>query len=202
MSLERLLEKIEGDARREAGDLLAQAKEQAAGIKKRGEEEAKRAYDAILESFRDKAGKERMKILSAARMEGRLRLLAVKDEILESTFEAALRAVEECPPGRYRAWLKGVVQRSVGSGSEEIIPATFDLQLLRDGLLEEINGALEEQGKRGELRLSAEVAPVRRGVILKDGKIVTNLSVESLLREVRDRHEEEVLKILFEEEGR
>ncbi len=77
--------------------------------------------------------------------------------------------------------------------------APYDRRLLEDGLLEEINKALKDDGRPGRMSLAVEEAGFRRGVILTGEKFVNNLSLETLMREVRDEHEEEVLKMLFGE---
>ncbi len=197
MSLEKLLEKIEEDARAEAEEILARARQEAEETRKRGEEEALRAGQNILATFREKAEKERVRMISAARMEKRLAILAAKERILEETLASTIRAMENMPLKEYREWLKSMLVRHVVTGNEEVIPSSFDRELLQDGLLQEINQALGSMGKRGELRLSSEGAPFSRGVILRDGNIFTRLSVESLLREAREKNEEEILKALF-----
>jgi V/A-type H+-transporting ATPase subunit E len=199
MSLERLLSKIEEDAETEAEEILAAARTEAERIREQGEREAHRVYESIRSSFRERAQRERLKILSMARMESRLQLLAAKDAILEETNSRAIVTVEEMPEQDYRSLLKAIILRGAASGREEIIPSSFDRRILEEGLLRELNETLKEGGRRGELTLSREVAPVKRGVILREGKVETNLSFEAILREVWERYEEEILRTIFAE---
>lgn len=197
MSLEKLLEKIENDARVEGELIVARAEEEAARIMEEAEEKARREGEAIARSFHARAESERMKLLSQARLEGRIELLAAKDELVEEVFREAKRSFLELPPERYRKWLKNIILKSVVSGDEELVASDHDRELLAAGLLEELNGELRERGSRGELKLSPETAPCERGVILRGGKTESNLSVEAALQRVRAQSEEEVSRILF-----
>jgi hypothetical protein len=88
-----------------------------------------------------------------------------------------------------------IISRNVTSGDEIIVAAPYDRRLLEGGLLAEINRALAESGRTGNLSLAEEEADFGRGVVLTGQQFVNNLSLETLMREVRDEYEEEVLKI-------
>ncbi|NPV59899.1 MAG: hypothetical protein HPY75_09575 [Actinobacteria bacterium] len=199
MSLEKLLERIGEDARAEGERFLAEAREQAARIVKEGEEEALRAAEAIRSDFRERGERERTRILSEALTESRAAYLSVQEELFEEVFEAASREFESLPEERYRDWLKRTILANAGEGVREVIAAPYDRKLLASGLLEEINAALREKAGGRELVLGEREAEFDRGALLRGERFENNLSLRSVLREVRERHEEEVLDILFGE---
>jgi len=199
MSLEKLLEKIEDDARVQGRDTVAAAKEEAGRIESEGTEETRRAAEAIRASFRERGERERTKIMSEALAESRAAFLSAQDRLFEEAFTEALRLFEDLPEQRYRAWLRRIILQNATSGDEVLVAAPYDRRLLEDGLLEEINKALKDDGRPGRMSLAAEEAGFRRGVILTGEKFVNNLSLETLMRGVRDEYEEEVLKMLFGE---
>lgn len=199
MSLEKLLAKIEDDARLEGKRIVAEAKEEATRIKRQGEEEAHGAADEILRSFRERAERERTRIMSEALAESRATFLATQDELYNEVFTAALKQAHSMPEKRYRAWLKRIIVDNTIGGDEEILAAPYDRHLLEDGLLDEVNRALRGEKRKGSLTLSPQEAEFERGVILKGPKIENNLTLRTILRETRDRHEEELLKTLFGE---
>lgn len=199
MSLEKLLERIGEDARAEGERLLAEAREQAARIMKEGEEEALRAAEAIRSDFRDRGERERTRFLSEALTESRAAYLSAQEELFEEALEAASREFESLPEERYRNWLKRTILTNAGEGVSEVIAAPYDRKLLASGLLEEINAALREKAGGWELVLSEREAEFDRGVLLRGERFANNLSLRAVLREVRERHEEEVLDILFGE---
>ena len=201
MSLEKLLAKIGEDARAEGERLVAEAEEEAARIKEAGEEEARRSAEAIRASYRERGERERTRIVSEALTESRAAFLTVQEELFEEIFAAAEREFESLPEERYRAWLKRVILAHAREGVGEVIAAPYDRAILAGGLLEEINATLREGGSAPELTLSEREADFSRGVILRGERFADNLSLRSVLREIRERHEEEALKILFGEAG-
>jgi vacuolar-type H+-ATPase subunit E/Vma4 len=200
MSLENLLAKITEDARTDGERLVSEATEEAAGIKEMGEEEARRSAEEIRDSFRQKGERERTRIMSEALTESRSILLTTQEELFEEVFEAAMREFASLPEQRYRTWLKRTILDNAGEGDQEVIAAPYDRGLLDGGLLEEVNEALREMKHEGSMTLLDEEADFERGVILRGEKYANNLSLRSQLRELRERHEQEVLKILFGEE--
>ena len=199
MSFESLLEKIDEDAHLEGRALVDAAKEEAARLVSEGEEETRRTAETIRASFRERGERERTKIMSEALAESRANFLSAQDNLFEEAFIEALRDFTELPEERYRVWLKRVILKNVSGGKEEVVAAPYDRALLADGLLDEINLALQERGGEASLTLAEEEADFERGVILASGNYINNLSLETLMREMRDRHEEGVLKILFGE---
>ncbi len=199
MSLDKLLERIATDARAEGEEILAQAGEEAARILREGEEEALRSAEDIRSSYRRRGERERTRIMSEALAEGRAAYLSTQEELFEEALAAAAREFESLPEERYRAWLKKVILEHAGEGVDEIIAASYDRSLLAGGLLDEVNAALRERGTQKGLVLSDREADFDRGVILRGDKYANNLSVQALLREVRERREEEILDILFGE---
>jgi vacuolar-type H+-ATPase subunit E/Vma4 len=199
MSLERLLEKIEDDARVQGRSIVDTAKQEAERIKAEGEEEARRTAETIRASFRERGERERTKIMSEALAESRASFLSAQDRLFEEAFTEAMRLFEDLPEERYRAWLSNTILKNASGGREEIVASPHDRRLLAGGLLDEINQSLRERGGEATLSLSEDEAGFSRGVMLRSGNFVNNLSLETLMREARDLHEEKVLKMLFGE---
>lgn len=197
MSLEKLLAKIEEDARREGVEIVAEAEAEAERIKQQGREEARKAGEAVRASILEKAERERVKIMSEGLARSRGAYLAAQEDLYEEIYGGALKEVEQLPEETYAAWLKKTVMRGSTTGEEEILAAPYDRRLLAEGLLEEINRALREEGREGSLALAAGEAEFDRGVLLRGEKIENNLSLETVLSQVRDKYEVELLGILF-----
>ncbi|RJP32596.1 MAG: hypothetical protein C4536_05905 [Actinobacteria bacterium] len=197
MSFERLLEKIGDDARAEGRAIVDAAKEEAARLRGEGEEEARLNAASIRASFRERGERERTKIMSEALAESRAAFLSAQDNLFEEAFMEAMRDFASLPEERYVAWLKRVILENTTGGDEEILAAPYDRLLLAGGLLKEINGALKKTGRAGKMTLAEGEADFERGVILRSGNFINNLSLETLMREMRARHEEGVLRLLF-----
>ncbi|OFW55972.1 MAG: hypothetical protein A2V52_02405 [Actinobacteria bacterium RBG_19FT_COMBO_54_7] len=199
MSLETLLEKIGDDARIEGSGLVADAKQEAKMIKDKASKQARESAKEIRDFYREKGERQRTKIMSEALAESRAAFLAAQDTLFEEVFTEAIKSFENLPEQRYRQWLKRTIMENVTGGKERIIAPAHDRGLLEEGLLDEIKEAITEKGGKASLVLDREKARFSRGVILKSKDFINNLSLKSLMREVRDRHEEEVLRMLFGE---
>ncbi|MEJ5186575.1 MAG: V-type ATP synthase subunit E family protein [Candidatus Geothermincolales bacterium] len=195
MSLEKLLEKIEEEARREAEEILARAREETERIEREGKEAAEQRREEILRSYSERAERERSRILSQARMQSRMLLSQAKEEILNASVRKARELFLQWEEAEYGAWLKGLILANAGGG-EELVPSSFDADLLEKGILDEVNRALKEKGLE-PLTLSEERVPAERGVVLRRGGVAVNLTLDTLVRELRERHEEELIGILF-----
>lgn len=197
MALDKLLEKIELDARREEERILREAQEQAEAIRSRVEDEARREAESIARKYREQAEAERLRMISQAKLEGRIGTLSAKEGLVEEVFRGVASAFLELPEARYRSWLKNMIKRHAVGGDEEVLASPYDRDILEGSLLEEINRELAEEGRKGALKLAPGTAPIKRGVILRSEKMETNLSMETLLSRIRLETEEEISRILF-----
>jgi V/A-type H+-transporting ATPase subunit E len=197
--MEKLLAKIESDAREEGKRVVNEARQEAERIKQEAKREARETAESIMRSYRERGERQRTRIMSEALAESRTAFLEAQDGLFEEAFDEAISAFENLPEERYRAWLKRLILENISSGKEKIMAAAYDRRLLEDGLLDEINREIEAGGGNGSLSLERKDAGFKRGIMLKSRDFINNLSIDSLMREVRDRHEEEVLKMLFGE---
>lgn len=199
MSLERLLARIIKDADTAGRAEIDEARREAERIRAESWERAARAGQAVREEIMGRAEAERVHIMGERLARSRTAYLARQEELYEEVFADALREAESLPDERYRAWLKETILAGATGGQGEVLAAPHDRRLLEQGLLDQINQALRDRGRGGQLRLAPGTAPFNRGVVLKGDRVENNLSLETILRQVRDEHEEELLKIIFGE---
>ncbi len=199
MALEDIIEKIRSDASAGAEELLAGAR---AHVEERLAEARRLAEEAKarrLEQAERDAGSIRLRILALARLEARDHVLGCKQAGVESVFERAGAGLREMKPADYRALLEKVAAARASDG-EDILPGKADAALIDESFVAGANKQLAERGAK--LRLGPPAPDIERGFILKSGKIVTDCSLETLLREARERLETEVYRRLFGEEAR
>ena len=112
MSAEGLKSAVLEKARREAGQLVQQARAAAQQEAGQAEEQARRTAAAILEQARLQASLEREQALAALEREQRLETLAAKNQLLEQAFARAAKGFLNLPRERlaelYRAELAAV----------------------------------------------------------------------------------------------
>jgi len=188
--------------------ILADAKAEAAKIKKQAEEnvaaeQAKLAvqldeYNKQTEILARKAGEdEESHILAAARMDIAKQLLAEKRKILDEVFEQAREQLQNLPDEDYRNLCTKLMLEAVETGAEEIIVDKNEKRINQD-LIDQVNGQLSSKGK-GELKLSDQKQDIGAGFILKRGQIKTNVSLNVLLDQARKELEIDLAKELFKD---
>jgi len=92
MSLENILKKIIDDARTEADAVIEEYKSKAEGIKKNAQEEASALAESLLEEEERKGELEARRIVTQARLQKRLDILAAKKELIDQVLERAFES--------------------------------------------------------------------------------------------------------------
>ncbi len=199
MPLDRLLARIIKDADVAGKARVEEARLEAERIRAESWERADRASEAARHEIMERAEKERVAIMGERLARSRATYLTRQEDLYEEIFRDALREAAYLPDQAYGAWLKRTVLAEASTGREEVLPAPHDRRLLEEGLLDEINKELMADGHEGSMRLASGEAPFDRGVILRGDRIENNLSLEAVLRRVRDDNEAELLKMMFGE---
>ncbi len=199
MSLEKLLAKIITDAEAEAEAILTDARAEVARMERESAAKAEELRLEQLEEARRSAEKERMRVLSNARISARMRILAVKRELLDEVAKTAGQRIEQLSDAEFHAWFKGLLLANAQSGREELRPAKVDRQRFSGKLLSEVNQELRKLGLEGKLEISPVDASVIRGCVLREGEVETILGVEILVKKAFEEREDELARILFKE---
>ena len=92
--IEKITARIEQDVQREIDGVLAQARAQADDITARYEAQAAKESEDILARGRKSAGERVERLYSVAQLEGKKRVLAVKQEMVGRAFDDAGRAAQ------------------------------------------------------------------------------------------------------------
>ena len=137
MSLDSILNKITGDARAEAESVLSESRERAEAIRESADEEAGAAAEALLKERRRQADLEAGRLVTAARLDGKLRILRAKQDLIEEVLDDAFREVLQSASG-----LKRTVVLKDGERKEDL-----DAARLREDLRPELEPLVVEQLK-------------------------------------------------------
>jgi len=197
MSLEKILEKIIQDSEQEIRKILDEAKSQASQIVEEGKREAEKVIQELTREGEDNARKVRERIVTLASLESRKRILGQKQRILGELYLEVEKRVRNLNGRDYRELLKRIMLESCQTGEELVVVGEKDRKRIDQQLIRSVNAELEKAGKKGNLKLSSEVPSIPDGFILKSGKVEINNSWESILRSLREKTEDEVIKLLF-----
>ena len=197
MTIKDISEKIISDARIQADKIIAQAEDNANNIIKKGKKEADNIKNVILYKYSQEASLRKSKILTEANLEARKIILSEKQKIIENVFNKASESILKLDVKDYRNIIKKMILDNIETGDETIFIDHSDQKKISESFIEDINKELKSKGEKGELKLSTSYLPIKGGVVIGYGKIRKNISLEFLLKKIREELEIQISKDLF-----
>lgn len=195
---EKIIARIQADAKAQADAVIAQAEQQCAEIRSGYE---KKASDAYAEKIRAGVKLCQDKVDSAdriARMEGRKDLLALKQDMVSRSFDLARQKVLELPTEQYTALLAKLAAQAAVTGQEEIVLNARDKAALGPQAVQAANALLASAGKTAALSLSPAEGAFEGGLLLRRGSIEVNCTLELLVELCRSDLSAQLAGVLFE----
>lgn len=224
--IEKIIDRIRGDAQTEIDAVLDEARAEAAQITARYEAQARAEADEILKRGRAAAAEREERLASMAQMEGRKAELCAKQEVIEEAFALALKKLQALPEEQCVELLANLAAQASVTGKETLIFSAADRERLGrkvvaaanailardaapelpDELADSKVGALLDKVVTGAsallsgaamLTLSEETRSIDGGFILSDGAVEVNCSFATLVRLQKSEITGEVSRVLF-----
>ena len=177
---------IEEQANQEARDImdiaLRSAEQKKAELLKKADAEGAEAY---------------RRLIAVAGLDGRKEILRAKQDMIETTFKAAMEKVSQLPDQEYQKLLEEMVISTDTKGSWEILLSEKDLHRMDSLFISNINKRLISAGIVGDLTLSKDAIQTTGGFVLRCGDVEINNTFEILFGMLRPELENDVVKILF-----
>lgn len=190
--IEKIIDRISGDAQAEIDAVLNQAKAEAAEITARYEAQAKAEADEILSRGKRAAAEREERLVSVAQLECRKAQLAAKQEVIDASFKLALEKLLALPEDKYVALLAELAVQAAPSGKGKLIFSQTDRARVGKAVVLAANEKLN-----GSLTLAEETRPMNGGFILSDGRVEVNCSFETLVRLQKAELTGKVTGVLF-----
>ena len=196
--IDRITDRIEADAREQAKAIIAEAEAKCAEIRKKKEKKAQERYlQLIRNGTKDcESGLERRK--SAAEMDAKKSVLALKQDCVAEAFDMAKRRLADMPEDSYVGFLASLAASAAADGSGEIVLSTRDRERCGKVVLERANAALAAKGLTPALTLAADSREISGGLILRQGGVEVNCSIEALVEALKGPMTADVARTLFE----
>ncbi|MBA7551648.1 V-type proton ATPase subunit E [subsurface metagenome] len=198
MTIKDINNKIISDARIQAEKIITQAEDNANNIIKKGEKEANNIKNAILYKNKQEASLKKSKILTEANLKAKKTILLEKQKIIEDVFDKALEIILKLNVKEYHNFIKKLILDNIEIGDETIFIGSSDQRKISESFIEDINKEIKSKGEKGVLKLSTSYLPIKGGIIIGSGKIRKNISLELLLKDVREESEMQISNILFD----
>jgi len=199
MSLKNILEKIQLDADRKGADIIRQAEEAAKKNLDKAKQEALEKTDCIIDEGTQSAQQKDKRMILAAELAARKDILSEKQKAIKNCFNGAMEKLNQISDQDYQNIVKNMLIATYTPEITEVIFSEKDSQRINQQFIDNINKALEEKGKRGQLRLSTEKREISGGFILKGDRVEINNSFASVLKYRRNDLEADVAKIILGE---
>ena len=195
--IEKITAKLEAEARAEAEAVKAEAQAQCDEIKKEYEKKAQDEYWKRIQAGTKNCENRVQRLASASDMEAKKAILAFKQEMVSKAFDRAVASIHEMPRETYVAFLAGQAAKAASSGMEELIFNAKDKAEVGADTVKAANALLKERGISGKLTVSDETRDIPGGLIVRQGDIEVNCSVDTLVQLYRNELASQVAEILF-----
>lgn len=119
--IEKITARIETDAKAEVAEILREAEEKAAAIREQYKAQAEAQAKAAEAQGKEAAKRQAERLESAANMEAKKRLLAAKQDCLNTAFDKAQAGLLALDEGEYAQLLAKMAVKASRTGREEII---------------------------------------------------------------------------------
>lgn len=196
--IEKITAHIEADAKAEAQAILDEAaamvKQIEADYNQKAQDEYWQRVRAGVKDCEDRVS--RMGRLAA--MESKKAILSTKQEMVSKAFEKAQEKILALPSDEYGAFLAKLAVESSTTGSEEVIFNERDKASCGAAVVKAANLKLKEKGAAGALTVSDETRNICGGLVLRQGGIEVNCTIETLIELCRGEMSSQLAEVMFE----
>ena len=191
--IEKITGRIEADAREQASAITADAEAKCAEIRA---DYDKQAQDQYWARVRDgvKTCEDRVQRMGRlAEMEARKSILALKQEMVDAAFAAALERICTMPQADYVAYLAKLAAQAATTGTEALVFNAKDQAACGQAVADAANALLAQ----ARLTVSPATRDLRAGFVLQQGDIEVNCAVETIAELCRSDLAAQVAEVLF-----
>jgi V/A-type H+/Na+-transporting ATPase subunit E len=193
--IDAIVEKILEDAETKREDALSRAMTEASERKRQLEVTYQENRKTAQERAEERARQTYQRLIAGAMLEGRKLKLAAWRESVDEAFEKAMDRLCAMPEDQYVVVMARLAVPCLAAESvNEVIPS--DSGIIGD--YTRLLNTIQSLAPGKTVALGDGTVPSRGGIVIKNGKVQSNLTFETLIRLEKNRLEAEVMRILFE----
>ena len=197
MSGDKIIQKIEEEAKQDAAAIGAAAQEKARKEKEQILAKAQEQVREIQAKSQVDAKEAAGRLQLIGELQSRKENLASKRKVLQEAFDRAAEQLEALPQEQWEKLIGRIVLGSDLIGHEKLVVPAKDRPRYEQGLLAQLNKELKDQGREGSLTLSDRTAGFTDGVLIEGETCDYDGSFATLLEDVRTGEEYRVAELLF-----
>lgn len=195
--IDKITARIEADAAAEAAVMAQDTESRCAQVRADAEKQAQERYWARMKRGMKAVEDRSARLASTAEMEARKNILAFKQETVVSVFDRAERELLSMPRADYIRFLTDKAVAASVTGREELVFNAADKKTVAEKVLAAANEALASAGKTAELTIADDSGSFAGGIVVRQGSVETNCTVEALMAQAREDMAAEVAALLF-----
>lgn len=196
--IDKITARIAADAQAENRVLREETEQRCAEIRAEYEKKAQEEYRKIIQEGERENERRAASIERTAKLESRKSVLAMKQEVVSKAFALAKAKLVSLPEQDYVSFLARQACEASITGEEEVILNKEDRARCGAKVVKAANDLLKKRRvQHPALTLSGEVREMSGGLILKQGDIEVNCTVDILLELNRESLSAEVAEVLF-----
>ena len=194
MSIEKIFEKITGEAEKKVREIVDEAEGEASSVEQGYRKEAGELRTRLKAYAERKADEEERQLIVNEQLELKKAVLGKKREILEGVYQQAKKKIVELPAGESGKILADLILKRAISGKEEIVVSSSQKKIFSDTFIGELNSRFEGGGS---FSLSRESGEFSWGVVLREDRRVVDLSLDVIFEQLKERIEPKIAALLF-----
>lgn len=196
--IEKIIQRIEADARAEADETVRQCEEQCRAAKEEYDKAAQTEYWNLVHDGVKECEQRIARLGGAAEMEAKKSVLAMKQEMVSKAFDRARELFCSMDEEQYSDFLAKQACSASVNGMEELVFNEKDQRGAGKLACKKANELLKAKNIPGKLTVSEETRDILGGVIVKQGDIEANCSIEKLTELCRNELASQVAELMFE----
>ncbi len=196
--IDKITSRIIADAEAECRDVKRESDERCAAVRAENEKRAQDEYWRLVREGVKDTEQRVQRMDRTARLEAKKSVLNMKQEAVSRAFDLAKDKIAELPERDYVAFLAREAAEAAITGQEEVIFCERDRKSVGAKAVKAANELLAAKGMPGLLTLSDVTRDMAGGLMLKQGDIEVNCTVDTLLDLTRDELAARVADVLFE----
>ena len=196
--IDKITSRIIADAEAECRDVKRESDERCAAVRAENEKRAQDEYWRLVREGVKDTEQRVQRMDRTARLEAKKSVLNMKQEAVSRAFDLAKDKIAELPERDYVAFLAREAAGAAITGQEEVIFCERDRAAVGAKAVRAANELLAARGMPATLTLADATREMAGGLILKQGDIEVNCTVDTLLDLTRGELAARVAEVLFE----
>lgn len=195
--INKITDRIAAEAREEIAAIEAETAEKCREIEREYDEKAREEHDKLVAAGRKDCDLQVQRLASASAMESKKSVLTLKQNAVSKVLELSITRLCSLPEQQYIDFLARLAGEAAFTGDEELIFNARDKADVSHAVVKAANDIIKKRGLHPGLTVSEQTSDFRGGVMVKQGDIEVNCSVEKLVELSRDQLAAQIAEVLF-----